>query len=70
MAYVMLLNLRIILFFVYLIVERFKKMFIHLLAMGSMIVYCTNIILNILSKVANYIELRVVKSWSTYLEVD
>ena len=61
----MLSNLRVIFFFVYPIVERFKKVFIRRLAMSSIVVYRTTIILNTLSKVANYMEFRVVKSWST-----
>ncbi len=65
MAYVMLSNLRIVLLFVYPIVERFKKVFIRRLAIGSIVVYRTTIIPNTLNKVADCMELRVVKVWST-----
>ncbi len=37
----------------------------HRFAMGSIIVYHTTIIPNTLNKVANCIELRVVKGWLT-----
>ena len=65
MAYVMLSNLQVVLLFICLIVETFKKIFIHRLAMGSIVVYCTIIIPNLLEKVSHYIELIVVKGWST-----
>ncbi len=65
MAYVMLLNLRIILFFIYSVIERFKKVFIHRFTMGSIVVYRTTIIANTLNEVANCMKLRVVKSWLT-----
>ncbi len=64
MAYVMLSNLRVVRFFVRPIVERFKKVFMRRLTMDSIVVYRTTIIPNILNRVANCIELRVVKSWS------
>lgn len=38
--------------------------------MDSIIVYYTIIILSILNKVGNYIELRVVKDWLIKLKVD
>ncbi len=60
MAYIILSNLQVVFLFICLIVERFKKVFIHL-TMGSIIVYCTTIIPNTLNKVANYIKLKVVK---------
>ena len=63
MAYVMLSNLQVVLFFVCPIVERFKKIFMYRLAMGNIVVYPTIIILNTFNKVANYMELRIVKSW-------
>ncbi len=62
MAYVMLSNLQVVFFFVCLIVKRFKKVFMHRLTMGSIVVYRTIIIPNTLNKVANCIELRIVKS--------
>ena len=65
MAYVMLPNLRVVLFFVCSVVESFKKVFMRHLAMGSIVVYRTTIIPNTLDKVANCMELRVVKGWST-----
>ena len=61
----MLSNLRVILFFICPIIERFKKILMCRLAMGSIVVYYTTIILNILNKVANYMKLRIVKSWLT-----
>ncbi len=65
MTYVILLNLRVVLLFVYSIIERFKKVLIRRLAMGSIVVYRTTIIPNTLNKVANYMELRVIKGRST-----
>ena len=62
MAYIMLSNLRVILFFVCSIVKQFKNVFMRCLAMGSIIVYCTIKIPNTLNKVAYCMELRVVKS--------
>ena len=57
----MLSNLRVVLFFVYSIVESFEKVFMRHLTMGYVIIYCTNINPNVLDKIANYIEFRVVK---------
>lgn len=65
MTYVMLPNLQVRLFFICLIVKSFKKVFMHRLAMGCIVVYCTTTILNTLDKVANCIELGIVKGWST-----
>ena len=56
----MLPNLRLVLFFVCPIVETLKK-YIRRLTMNSIVVYHTTIILNIVNKVANYMEFRVVK---------
>ena len=70
MAYIMLVNLQVVLFFVCPIVENFKKVFICRLTMSNIVVYRTTIIPNTLNKVANCIEVRVVKGWSTYLGVD
>ena len=64
MAHVMLPNLQVVLFFVCPIVESFKKLLMRCLPMGSIVVYCTIIILNIVNKMANCMELRVVKGWS------
>ena len=65
MAYVMLPNLQVVLFFVCPVVESFKKVFMRRLAMGSIVVYRTTIIPNTLDKVANCMEFRVVKDWLT-----
>ena len=65
MPHVILPNLRLLLFFTRPVVESFKKIFIYRPAMGSIVVYHTTIIVNILNKVANCMELRVVKGWST-----
>ena len=59
----MLLNLQVVLFFVCPIVERFKKVFIHCLTMNNIVIYRITIMSNILNKMVNYIELRVVKNW-------
>lgn len=63
MAYIMLPNLQIVFFFVFLIVERFKKVFMRCLAMANIVIYYTTIISNTLNNIANCIELRVVKGW-------
>ena len=65
MACIILSNLQVVFLFVYLIVECFKKVFIRYLTMGSIVVNCITIIPNTLNKMANCIELRVVKSWLT-----
>lgn len=62
MAYVMLSNLLVVLFFVYPIVKLFKKIFMHHLAIKSIVIYCITIMLNMLNKVANCIKLGIVKS--------
>lgn len=62
MAHVMQPNLRLMLFFVYLVIESFKKILMRHLAMGSFIVYLTNIISNTMIKIADCMELKVVKS--------
>lgn len=61
----MLSDLQVILLFVYYIVKTFKKVFMHCLTVSCIIIYCTSIILNKLDKIANYMEFRVVKDWST-----
>ena len=63
MTYVMLSNLQVVPLFVHLIIEHFEKVFIHRLAMSTIIVYHTTIIPNTLNKVANCIKFRVVKGW-------
>ena len=60
----MLLDLRIVLFFVSLVVKSFKKVFMSCFAMSFIIVYSTTIIPDALGKVASCMELRVVKYWS------
>ena len=64
MPHVILPNLQLILFFIYFVIKSFKKVFICCLAIGSIIVYHTIIISNILNKVADCIELKVVEAWS------
>ena len=63
MPNVILPNLPLVFFFVCCVVERFKKLHIHHLAMGSIVVYCTTIIPNTLNKVTDCIKLRVAKDW-------
>lgn len=64
MPHVILPNLLLVLFFVCFVVENFKKILIYHLAMGTIIVYRTPIIPNILNKVANCMGLKIVKGWS------
>lgn len=64
MAYVILLNLQLIYFFVCPVIENFKKILIRYFAIGSIVVYHTTIILKRLNKVANYMKLKLVKVWS------
>ena len=61
MAYIMLLNLQVVFFFIYLIIKSFKKIFMRHLAISNITIYYTTIISNILNKVINCIELRRVK---------
>lgn len=63
--YAMLLNLQVVLFFVHLVVKIFKKVLRCRLVIGRNVVYCITIIANILKKVADCIELRIVKPWLT-----
>ena len=65
MTYVMLPDLRIILFFVNPVIKSFKKIFMSCFAMSYIIVYSITIISDVLNKVASRIKLRVVKYWST-----
>ena len=57
----MLPNLRLVFFFVCPISKNFKVVLIHRLGIGSIIVYYTTIIPNTPNKVADCMELRVVK---------
>ena len=68
--YIMLTNLRLVLFFVCSIIKNFNKVLIHRLSMGSIVVYYPTIITKILNTEAHCMELRVVKDWLTYLGVD
>ena len=61
----MLSNLRVVFLSICLVIKHFKKVFMRRLAMGSIVVYRTTIILNTLNKVANYMEFRIVKGWLT-----
>ena len=65
MAYVMLSNLQVKIFFIYVIVKCFKTIFVYYFIMNNIVVYHTIIILNTWNKVANYMKLRVVKDWLT-----
>lgn len=60
----MLPYLGLILFFLYLVLDCFKKVLLRRPIIDSIVVYYIIIISNTLNKVANYIELRVVKGWS------
>ena len=64
MTYVMLPDLRIVLFFVSPVVKSFKKVFMSCFAMSCIIVYSTTIIPDAPDKVAGRMELRVVEYWS------
>ena len=61
MPHVMLPNFRFVFFFVCLMIESFKKVLICHLAMGSIVVFCTIIILNKLNNVVDCMEFKVVK---------
>ena len=65
MVNVMLSNLQLVIFFICPIVESFKKVLICRLAIYNIVVYCTIIISNILNKVVDCIEPKVVKCWLT-----
>ena len=60
----MLPNLQLVLFLFYFIVKSFKKVLMRHLLISSIVVYHTIIIPNILNKVVDYMELKVVKDWS------
>ena len=59
----MLLDLQVVLFFVYPIIKSFKKVFMHCFIINCVIIYHTTIIPNVLNNVANCIEVKVVKVW-------
>lgn len=59
--YIILLNLQVIFFFHYSIIECFKKVYIYCLVINNIIVYYISIILHILNNITNCIELEIVK---------
>ena len=61
MGYIMLLNLKVVLLFVYLMIKFFKKVFMHCLVISSIVVYYTIIILNIFNKKTNCMQFKRVK---------
>lgn len=61
MPHNMLPNLRLVLFVVRSVIERFKKILMCRLAIGSIVVNRTTIIPNTLNKLADCMELGVVK---------
>ena len=63
MLHVILPNLQLILFFVCLIVESYKKILIRHFAIDSIVIYRITIISNIQNKVVNCIEFRVIEDW-------
>ncbi len=62
MAYIMLPDLQVVLFFISPIVESFEKVFIHRFAMGYVLIYHTTIIPNTPDKMTNCVEFRIVES--------
>ncbi len=56
-------NLQLVFFFVYSMIENFKKVFIYYLTIGNIMIYHTTTISNILNKITDYVKFRVVKSW-------
>ena len=62
MTYVMLLNMQVILLFIYFIVKNFKKVFIYYFIVDYIIIYRTIIISNILDQIASCMELKIAKS--------
>ena len=54
----MMLNLQLVFFFVCLVVESFKKIFIRHLVMCNIVVYYTTIIPNIANKMTDCMETR------------
>ena len=61
MVYIILPNLQIVLFFDCFIIKSFKKIFIYYFAMSNIVVYHTIINPNTSNKLANCIELKIVK---------
>lgn len=55
-------NLQLVFFFVYSMIENFKKVFIYYLTIGNIMIYHTTTISNILNKITDYVKFRVVKS--------
>ena len=64
MVYFILPNLQLVFFYIYLLIERFKKIYMLCLIINNIIVYRTIIIINILNKVVDCIKFGVVKNWS------
>lgn len=65
MTHVMQPDLRVVLFFVSLVVKGFKKVFMGRFAMSCIVVYSTTIIANTLSKVPNGIKFGTINLWLT-----
>lgn len=65
MVYIMLPNLQVVFLLVCPVVERFNKVYMRRFVIGSIVVHRITIISNILKKVANCMEIRVVKGWLT-----
>ena len=63
MLHIMLPNLQLILFFVCSFIKSFKKVLLRRLAMSSIIVYYITIIPNILNKVVDCMEFRIVEGY-------
>lgn len=61
--HIILPNLQLIFFVICSVVKSFKKVLICRLIMGSIVVYRTNIISNILNKLAYNIERKIIKNW-------
>lgn len=58
--YIIMQNLQLILFFIYLFIERFKKVFIHCFTICFIIIDCTTISFNIFDKIGYIMELWIV----------
>lgn len=68
--HVMLPNLQLKFFFIFFVIENFKRILICRFVIGNIIVYRIIIILNILNKIVVCIELRVVKNFLIQLKVN
>lgn len=66
----MLPNLLLRFFFIYLIIESYKKVFIRHFVISSIVIYCTIIIPNIPNKIVNCREFSIVKYWLIQLGVN